>query len=116
MEEKKNEDIKNSKNIFKYNISNKKIKKVIYDWLRKLSIEKSFSEHTINSYETDLRNFINFLCWYKKNKNISLDELNVRELRKIKEEDFDYKKIDEYHSRDINNPNLHFDFYIILLR
>lgn len=94
MEEKKYDDIKNSKNIFKYNISNKKIKKVIYDWLRKLSIEKSFSEHTINSYETDLRNFINFLCWYKKNKNISLDELNVRELRKIKEEDFDYKKID----------------------
>ena len=46
----------------------------------KLSIEKNRSKHTINSYENDLRNFINFLSWHKKNKNISLDELNLTEL------------------------------------
>ena len=94
MEEKKLEDIKNPKNILEYDIPDKKIKKVLYDWLRKLSIEKSFSKYTVNSYETDLRNFINFLCWYKKNKNIDLSILKVGQLRKIKEEDFDYKKID----------------------
>ena len=94
MDKKKIEEIKNPKNILEYNIPDKKLKKILYDWLRKLSIEKSRSKHTINSYENDLRNFINFLCWHKKNKNISLDELDLTELRRIKEEDFNYKKIE----------------------
>ena len=94
MDKKKIEEIKNPKNILEYNIPDKKLKKILYDWLRKLSIEKNRSKHTINSYENDLRNFINFLCWHKKNKNISLDELNLMELRRIKEEDFNYKKIE----------------------
>ena len=114
MEEKKLEDIKNPKNILEYDIPDKKIKKVLYDWLRKLSIEKSFSKYTVNSYETDLRNFINFLCWYKKNKNIDLSILKVGQLRKIKEEDFDYKKIDLYDLYINNKLNRYILFFFII--
>ena len=69
MEEKKNEDIKNSKNIFKYNILDDNIKKYLFSWLRYLELEKGFSKNTILAYEKDLRKFLNFYC-YRKFYNI----------------------------------------------
>ena len=68
----KNQTIRNSKNIFRYNISDEKVKKYIFSWLEYLEIEKGFSQNTLLAYEKDLRKFINFYCWYKINKNIDL--------------------------------------------
>ena len=53
MDKKKIEEIKNPKNILEYNIPDKKLKKILYDWLKKLSIERNCSKHTINSYENE---------------------------------------------------------------
>ena len=89
----KNQTIRNSKNIFRYNISDEKVKKYIFSWLEYLEIEKGFSQNTLLAYEKDLRKFINFYCWYKINKNIDLSNLTENKLKKIKEIDFDYKNL-----------------------
>ena len=93
MEENKYEDIKNSKNILKYNIFDKNIKNYLSSWLKYLELEKGFSKNTILAYEKDLRKFLNFYCWYKKNKNTDLSNLSESDLKKIKEIDFDYKNL-----------------------
>ena len=43
MEENKSKDIKNSKNIFEYNILDKNIKNYLFSWLKYLELEKGFS-------------------------------------------------------------------------
>ena len=93
MEENKYEDIKNSKNILKYNIFDKNIKNYLSSWLKYLELEKGFSKNTILAYEKDLRKFLNFFCWYKENKNTDLSNLSESDLKKIKETDFDYKNL-----------------------
>ena len=89
----KNQTIRNSKNIFRYNISDEKVKKYIFSWLEYLEIEKGFSQNTLLAYEKDLRKFLNFLCWYKNHKNTDLSNLSESDLKKIKETDFDYKNL-----------------------
>ena len=93
MEENKYEDIKNSKNILKYNIFDKNIKNYLSSWLKYLELEKGFSKNTVLAYEKDLRKFLNFYCWYKENKNTDLSNLSESDLKKIKETDFDYKNL-----------------------
>ena len=93
MEENKYEDIKNSKNILKYNIFDKNIKNYLSSWLKYLELEKGFSKNTVLAYEKDLRKFLNFFCWYKENKNTDLSNLSESDLKKIKETDFDYKNL-----------------------
>ena len=93
MEEEKYKDIKNSKNIFEYNIFDKKIKNYLSYWLKYLELEKGFSKNTVLAYEKDLRKFLNFFCWYKENKNTDLSNLSENDLKKIKETDFDYKNL-----------------------
>lgn len=87
---------KNSRNIFNYTILDKDIKNYIESWLKYLNIEKGFSQNTISSYETDFRKFLNFLCWYKKNKTIDLSNLSKDSLLKIINSDFNFEKIDLY--------------------
>ena len=84
MEVKKYEHIKNSKNIFGYNILDKNIKKYLSSWLKYLELEKGFSENTVLAYEKDLRKFLNFYCWYKNNKNTDLSNLSESDFRKLK--------------------------------
>ena len=93
MEEKKHEDIKNSKNIFEYNILDTSIKKYLSSWIKYIELEKGFSKNTLLAYEKDLRMFLNFYCWYKDNKNIDLSSLTEIDLKKIKESCFDYKNL-----------------------
>ena len=93
MEEEKYKNIKNSKNIFEYNILDKNIKNYLSSWLKYLELEKGFSKNTVLAYEKDLRKFLNFFCWYKNNKNIDLSNLSENDLKKIKEIDFDYKNL-----------------------
>ena len=94
MEVKKIENIKNSKNILKYNFRDQNIKKYFSLWIKYLELEKGFSENTILAYEKDLRNFFNFFCWYRKNKSSDLSSLSENELKKIKKINFDYKTFD----------------------
>ena len=93
MGEEKYKDIKNSKNILKYNIFDKNIKNYLSSWLKYLELEKGFSKNTVLAYEKDLRKFLNFYCWYKENKNTDLSNLSESDLKKIKETDFDYKNL-----------------------
>ena len=93
MGEEKYKDIKNSKNIFEYNIFDKNIKNYLSSWLKYLELEKGFSKNTVLAYEKDLRKFLNFLCWYKNHKNTDLSNLSESDLKKIKETDFDYKNL-----------------------
>ena len=86
-------EIKNSKNILDYNISDKTIKNYLSSWLKYLELEKGFSLNTLLAYEKDLRNFLNFFCWYKNNKNIDLSNLSEKSLKKIKKINFDYKNL-----------------------
>ena len=93
MEENKSKDIKNSKNIFEYNILDKNIKNYLFSWLKYLELEKGFSKNTVLAYEKDLRKFLNFFCWYKNHKSTDLSNLSESDLKKIKETDFDYKNL-----------------------
>ena len=83
MDKKLNYSLKNSRSIFNYTITDQNIKNYIYSWLKYLDLEKGFSEKTISSYEIDFRKFLNFLCWYKKNKYIDLSSLSKDNLIKI---------------------------------
>jgi len=75
MDEKKYDGIKNSKNIFKYDIFDKNIKKYLSSWLEYLEFEKGFSQNTVLAYEKDFRHFLNFWCWYIENKFVDLSSL-----------------------------------------
>ena len=94
MDKKLNYSLKNSRSIFNYTITDQNIKNYIYSWLKYLDLEKGFSEKTISSYEIDFRKFLNFLCWYKKNKYIDLSSLSKDNLIKIINSDFNFEKID----------------------
>ena len=78
MDKKINYYSKNSRNISNYTISDEDIKNYIHGWLKYLELEKGFSKKTVDAYETDFRKFLNFLCWYKKNKSLDLTSKYIK--------------------------------------
>ena len=93
MDKKINYYSKNSRNISNYTISDEDIKNYIHEWLKYLELEKGFSKKTVDAYETDFRKFLNFLCWYKKNKSLDLTSLSREDLEKIIKLNFNFKEI-----------------------
>lgn len=61
-----------------FNFTDKELIKTINNWIDYLEFEKGYSDHTISSYQRDLKFFLNFIREYKKEdeKKLSLNDLS----------------------------------------
>lgn len=83
------------------------LKELIDEFLRYLLIDKGYSKNTIDSYEIDLKKFLNF------NKNIKINQISNEDLKKyvkhLKEEKLNEKSI----SRNVSCLKSFYKFLVI---